>query len=132
MLVSSVAKKEIGWSLSTAATAARIDALQRGRVARRSCAIDVHARAPELTHRVVDLVRRRHVEPDGLDVVNHADDLALSVGVAAAQQHLAERRLAGEEPLRQRLVDDADAGRALAIVGGERAAGDERDPQQRK
>ena len=57
----------------------------------------VHARAAELPHRVVDLVRHRRVQPVGLDVVNHADDLALDVGVAPAHQRLAERRFAGED-----------------------------------
>ena len=121
MLVSSVAKNEIGWFLSTAATAARMAACSdAGSPPTR--ADDRHPRPPQLPHRVIDLVRRRRVEAVGLDVANHADDLGAELGVAAAQQHLPERRLAREQPLRQRLVDDADARRAVAIAGGEGAA----------
>ena len=65
-----------------------------------------------------------------LDVVNHADDFRFEGGVGTAQHHLAERVLAGEEAGGQRLIDDADAGRALAVVLGERAAGNEGDAQQ--
>ena len=91
MLVSSVAKNEIGWSCrppprrreSRPATTPDRPSVR---------ADDGHPRPPELPHRVIDLVRRRRVEAVGLDVANHADDLGAELGVAAAQQHLAERR----------------------------------------
>src|SRR5678815_5227890 len=43
---------------------------------------------------------------------------------------MAERRLAGEEPSRERLVDDADPGSAFAIVRRESAARGQRDAHQ--
>ena len=45
---------------------------------------------------------------------------------------MAERRFAREQPARERFVHDARAGRALAIGGGERAAGDDRDVHERE
>src|SRR6185369_6819928 len=80
--------------------------------------------------RVVDFVRRRRVEAVGLDVANDADDFGGDLGIAAAQQRMAERRLAGKEPSRERLVDDADPGSAFAIVRRESAARGQRDAHQ--
>ncbi len=128
-LVSSVAKNEIGWFLSTDATAARMIACSAGGIAGRA-RDDVHAGPPELPHRVVDLVRHRRVETVGLDVADHADDLAFDLGVAATHQDLADRRLAGEDVPGERLVDDDDVGRALAVLGPERPSFGEADPHQ--
>ncbi len=52
------------------------------------------------------------------------------LGVRAAEENFADRRLAGKNVLGERFVDDANARRALAVLRGERAAFAKRDAQQ--
>ena len=76
--VSSVAKSDIGWSLSTDGDGAAHRALQRRGIAAGACD-DEHPGLAELSHRIVDFVRRRYVQPVRPHVADDADDFGADV-----------------------------------------------------
>jgi hypothetical protein len=57
-----------------------------------------------LSRRMVDLVRRGHVETKRLHVVDHADDLVCYFGLRPVQNLFADRRLARKDALGKRLT----------------------------
>ena len=90
------------------------------------------AGAAELRHRIIDFVGWRRVEAGGFYVGDEADDLHPDVRIFAAQQGVAESGLAGKNVFRETFVDDAHAGRAVAVVGREAAALAQRDAERAK
>src|SRR5262249_53808225 len=75
---------------------------------------------------------RRHRQSDVVDVAGYTDDSEQGVGALAVAERdvLAERRDAGPESLRGRLVDHDDVARATTVGLGELAALHDRNAQR--